>query len=151
MQWATDKRLTNRPPKQCKRCLITSPVPPLNGRIFRSRPDIRVDVSPTRASNFWSPGENIFQVRQGEVQLFIKKRLSYGGSCDIRKLATQNPCPAVDAIGSGISPLSCWVIYWRQSSSFGYVLEKTSSLANRLPFRPLATRSGLEATTIVMI
>ena len=32
---------------------------PWNGGIFRSRPDIRVDVSPTRGSNFWGPREKV--------------------------------------------------------------------------------------------
>ena len=46
----TGKRLTNRLPK-------LSLVTPWNGGTFRSRPDIRVDVSPTRGSNLWGPTE----------------------------------------------------------------------------------------------
>ena len=83
--WVTDKRFINR--------LLQQPynTPPLERRVFRSRPDVRVDVSPTRGSNIWGPWESIFQVRHGEIQLDF--------FCFVRfELATQNPCPAVDAI-----------------------------------------------------
>ena len=43
VRWATGNRLTNR---QHKLSPITPPSPLWNGGIFRSRPDIRVDVSP---------------------------------------------------------------------------------------------------------
>ena len=68
VRWATGKRLTNRQPTLSPITLL-----PWNDQIFRSRPDIRVDLSPTRVSSFWAPRESIFQVRHEEVQLFFKK------------------------------------------------------------------------------
>ena len=56
--WVTSKKV-NQSPTQTK---LYNPPPPLNGGIFRSRPDVRVDVSPTRGSNFWGPGESIYQI-----------------------------------------------------------------------------------------
>ena len=35
---------------------------PWNGGIFRSGPDIRVDVSPTRGTYFWGLRESIYQI-----------------------------------------------------------------------------------------
>ena len=36
--------------------------PPWNGGIFRPRPDIPVDVSPTRGYSFWGPRDTSFQI-----------------------------------------------------------------------------------------
>ena len=52
--------LTNRLPKLSLVKLGT--LPPWNGGIFRSRPDIRVDVSSTRGFNFWGPRESIYRI-----------------------------------------------------------------------------------------
>ena len=50
--------------------------PPWDGGIFRSRPDnIRVDVSPTRGSNFWGPRDSVLEIRHEEIQLFLFKGL----------------------------------------------------------------------------
>ena len=54
VRWTTGKRLTD-----CLLKLSLITFPPWNGGIFRSRPDIRDDVSPTRGSNFWGPRESI--------------------------------------------------------------------------------------------
>ena len=87
-------------------------LPHWNDEIFRSRPHIcciRVGVPPTRGSNFWGPRESIFQVRHEEVQLFFKKAYRILLWRVVRfELAILNPCPAVDAICQGISPLGYW-------------------------------------------
>ena len=57
VRWATGKRLTNRLPKLS---LIT--FPPWNGGSFRSRPDTRVDVSPTRGFIFWGSRESSYHI-----------------------------------------------------------------------------------------
>ena len=55
--WATGERLTNHLPKLILTALY-NPLPPSNGGMFRSRPDIRVDVSSTRGSKLWAPRES---------------------------------------------------------------------------------------------
>ena len=54
----TGKRLTGRLPNLS----LTTLPPRWSGRMFRSRPDVRVDVPPTRGSNLWGPKESVYQI-----------------------------------------------------------------------------------------
>ena len=96
-------------------------LPHWNGGIFRSRPDIRIGVSPTRGSNFWGPRESIHQILDMEEIHFSLKRVFVVDV--IFGLATSSSSPFDDAIGQGISPL-------------GYIVKR---LANRLPKVSLIT------------
>ena len=76
-------RITDRLPK-----LSLSTPPP--GAVGYSGPGriLRVDVSPTRGSDFLEPRENVFHVRYGEVKLFFKRLAIEGG-----EVRTRDPKP----------------------------------------------------------
>ena len=105
----------NQSPTQAK---LYKTFPPWNGEMFGSRPDIRVDVSPTRGSIFWESRESIFQVRHGEVKLFVKKAY-YGGWGD------SNARPKTHVLPS--SPYVKVILRWAAGKRE----------ANRLPKRSL--------------
>ena len=58
LSYESGKRSTDHLPK-LKPC---NTFPPWNGGIFRSIPDIPVDLSPTRDSNFWGARGSIYQI-----------------------------------------------------------------------------------------
>ena len=51
--------------------------PPWNGGIFRSRPDVRVDVSQTHGSNFWGLRKSIFQILDMRKFTFLLQEFSW--------------------------------------------------------------------------
>ena len=63
-QVRTGKSLINGLPKLG---IIRNTLPPWNGGIFRSTPDVRVDVPPTRGSDFWGGGRKIFEGKTPEI------------------------------------------------------------------------------------
>ena len=68
VRWATGKRLTYRLPK-----LSLTTLSPWSGGMSRSRPDTRVDVSPTRGFNSWGPRESIYQILDMRKLTFLQQ------------------------------------------------------------------------------
>ena len=104
VRWATGKILTkNRQPKLSRIITLSPPI----GRwgIPVQTGQIRVDVPPTRGSNFWAPRDTILQVRHvcWEVQLFFKweVQLFFKKASFLRRVAFSNSWP------KPISPFIC--------------------------------------------
>lgn len=111
--WTTGRRLTNQVPKLS---LITTLLP-WNRGIFRSGPDIQIDVPPARGIYPISrgpQGEYFSESAWGKFKLFLRKKvilLMEGG--EIRTRDLKQTCPADDAIYEGVA---YWAIGVRDRS-----------------------------------
>ena len=119
VRWDTGKRLTNRLPK-----LRLTTLSPWTDRIHI----IRVNVSPTRGSNFWG-STSIFEILQHEEINFSFKNVLHGGL----ELRTHDQRPMVLPTTPFVKALICWATGKRLTN-------RLSKLSLITLFPPLQTK-----------